>query len=314
MLKKFAPVLSHFPTHLFHAHLLNRRLVLLLGMACLCWLPAVASLQKIGAGLYAYVSENDGSANSTFLVTAQGILVVDTGVNKEEGAKLLSAIRGISSAPVRYIVNTHYHPDHRGGNGIVGPDAVIISTPFTRDQEPARREAYPRPGSSLAFATRLTIYLGEYPVEVYYPGPAHTRGDVFVYFPAQHAVATGDLFLNNSCPAMDDGDMENWIAALDSVLSLDAESFVPGHFEVASRNRVLRFRNYLAGLRDQVLPLFQAGLPLDRIKAALKMNAYTDFRQYPRYEATFADNAAAYFSQLTARRGKPADGRPVARP
>lgn len=287
---------------------------MLLALACICWFPVNASVRKIGPDLYAYVSENDGSANSTFLVTPRGILVVDTGVNAEEGAKLLAAIRGISGAPVRYIVNTHYHPDHRGGNRVVGPEAVIISTPFTRDQEPARREAYPRPGDALALTQRLTIYLGEYQARVFYPGPAHTRGDVLVYFPAQRAVATGDLFLNNSCPAMDDGDMENWIAALDSVLSLDAETFVPGHFEVASRNQLLRFRNYLASLRDQVLPLFQAGLPLDQIKPALKMDVYSDFRQYPQYEATFIDNAAAYFSQLTARHGKPAGGPSVPRP
>ncbi|MBZ5523949.1 MAG: MBL fold metallo-hydrolase [Acidobacteriia bacterium] len=275
--------------------------VFLCALSVLCGGIASASVRKIAPDLYAYVSENDGSANATFLVTDRGILVVDTGVNGKEGENLLAEIRKISSAPVRYIVNTHYHPDHRGGNSVVGPAATIISTAFTRDQQAGHSEAYSAAADSLASSGRLTIYLGQYEVEIFHPGPAHTRGDVVVYFPLQHAVATGDLFLTNSCPAMDDGDMENWIAALDSILALDAQTFVPGHFEVASQPRLRRFRDYLAALRDQVKPRFAAGQPLSRIQAELEMKAFRDFRQFPQYEATFADNAASYFQQLTMR-------------
>src|SRR5512147_2039808 len=71
---------------------------------------------KIGPDLYAYISDNDGSANSTFLIGHKGILVVDTGVDAKEGGKLLQAIRRVSELPVMFIVNTHYHPDHQGGN------------------------------------------------------------------------------------------------------------------------------------------------------------------------------------------------------
>jgi glyoxylase-like metal-dependent hydrolase (beta-lactamase superfamily II) len=99
---------------------------------CIPVFSHAASVHKIGQDLYAYISDNSGSANSTFLVSDQGILVVDTGLNAQEGRKLLDEIRKISQAPVRWIVNTHYHPDHRGGNSVVGPNAIIISTEFTR--------------------------------------------------------------------------------------------------------------------------------------------------------------------------------------
>src|SRR6185369_8916121 len=114
--------------------LLHKRLL----STVLLWIascsPALghASVRKIGIDLYAYISDNDASANSTFLVSNQGILVVDTGLNAQEGRKLLDEIRKISPAPVRWVVNTHYHPDHRGGNSVVGPDAIIISSAFTR--------------------------------------------------------------------------------------------------------------------------------------------------------------------------------------
>ncbi len=258
-----------------------------------------ASVQKIGPDLYAYISDNDASANSTFLVSDQGILVVDTGLNAQEGRKLLDEIRKVSQAPVRWVVNTHYHPDHRGGNSVVGPDAVIISTAFTREQMPNSAPAYAL--NETIGARGLTLYVGGHEVRIYHPGPAHTRGDLIVYFPREHAIATGDLFLTNSCPAMDQGDMENWIVALDQMLALPVEHVVPGHFEVATKNELQRFRNYLAELRDQVARMRGNGLSLDRIQKLLVLRAYEDFRQFPKYEATFKDNAAAYYSQLEHR-------------
>ena len=258
---------------------------------------AAASVHKIGPDLYAYISENDASANSTFLVSDQGILVVDTGLNAQEGRKLLDEIRKVSQAPVRWIVNTHYHPDHRGGNSVVGPQAVIISTAFTRSQA----------GSSPDYALNETVSqtllsVGGHTVWIYHPGPAHTLGDLVVYFPDDHILATGDLFLTNSCPAMDEGDMENWIRALDQMLNLPVEHVVPGHFELATKKELQHFRNYLAALRSQVARLHDEGLSLEQVQSRLELSAYKDLRQFPQYEATFKDNAAAYYQQLESRK------------
>jgi len=275
------------------AYLPSVRCVLLLLALNVC---AVASVHKIGPDLYAYISDNDASANSTFLVSEQGILVVDTGLNAQEGRKLLDEIRKISAAPVRWIVNTHYHPDHRGGNSVVGPDAVIISTEFTRAQMASSAPDYAL--NETIGSKGLTLYVGGHKVHIYHPGPAHTRGDLIVYFPDEHAIATGDLFLTNSCPAMDDGDMENWIAAIDRMLELPVEHFVPGHFELATKNELQRFRNYLADLRDQVKRMHSNGLSFEQVQKALVLSAYKDLRQFPQYEATFKDNAAAYYKQL----------------
>jgi cyclase len=217
---------------------------------CFPVLSPAAPVHKIGPDLYAYISVNDASANSTFLVSDQGILVVDTGLNAQEGRKLLAEIRKVSQAPVRWIVNTHYHPDHRGGNSVVGQDAIIIRTAFTRSQIPdsARENSV----NQTVGPQGLVLRIGGHEVQIYHPGPAHTMGDLVVYFPDELAIATGDLFLTNSCPAMDDGDMENWIAALDHMLALPLDHVVPGHFELATKSELQRFRNYLADLRDQV--------------------------------------------------------------
>ena len=266
---------------------------------CLPVLASAASVHKIGPDLYAYISDNDASANSTFLISEQGILVVDTGLNADEGRKLLADIRKISLAPVRWIVNTHYHPDHRGGNNVVGPDAIIISTEFTRGkiEKPIQESSV----NETVGSKGLVLYLGGHLVHIYHPGPAHTQGDLVVYFPDEHAIATGDLFLTNSCPAMDDGDMENWIRALDQMLSLPIDHVVPGHFELATKSELQRFRDYLADLRDQVAHMYRQRMPLERIQSSLALDTYKNFRQYPNYEATFKDNAAAYYRQLQKR-------------
>jgi len=301
---------------------LNSRNFSTAGFIALCFLSICASaatVHKIGPDLYAYVSDNDSSANSTFLVSEQGILVVDTGLNAQQGGKLLDEIRKLSQSPVRWIVNTHYHPDHRGGNSVVGPNAVIVSTYETRaavlrsqheQGAQANHKTAPEYQLNQIFPGKQgpTLFIGGHEVQIYHPGPAHTLGDAVVYFPDQHAIATGDLFLTNSCPAMDDGDMENWITALDQMLALPVEHVVPGHFELATKNELQHFHNYLADLRDQVAHMRSNGMSLAQIQKQLVLNAYKDLRQFPQYEATFKDNAAAYYGQLE-HRGPSSKGR-----
>lgn len=257
--------------------------------------------KQIGPGLYAYISDNDGSANSTFMVGAGGILVVDTGVDSKEGAKLLAAIRSVSDLPVKYIVNTHYHPDHQGGNSVIGPSAVIISTEWTREHTISLSKLQPAAHfepAVVTFTEQLTVHLEPYTAKVYFPGKAHTSGDALVYFIEQRAIATGDLFLTRSSPAMDDGSAKSWIHALDQILELPVDWVVPGHFELAGKPELKRFRDYLNDLYTQVQGLYDKHESIQQVRHHIHMEKYSDFRQYPNFEATFADNAETIYHQL----------------
>jgi cyclase len=296
--------MDHVNPRLFHAaRCFLATLILLLAVQA----QAAPSLKQIGPGLYAYISDNDASANSTFLVGTKDILVVDSGLNEKEGGKLLQAIRDVSSLPVGYIVNTHYHPDHQGGNNALNPAAVVISTEFTRQRTMQLMGSLPAPEHSsfrpaeLTFGQKLTVHLEPYTAEIYFPGKAHTSGDALVYFPQQHAIAMGDLFLNRSSPAMDQGSVKTWIEALDAVLDLPVDSVVPGHFELGSKADLRRFRNYLNDLYQQVQALYREGATLEQVRQRIHMEQYQDFRQYPKFEATFADNAATIYQQLKAQ-------------
>jgi cyclase len=265
---------------------------------------ATPQVTAIGPGLYAYISDNDGSANSTFMVGSEGILVVDTGIDATEGGKLLREIRKVSQLPVLYVINTHYHPDHQGGNSIVGPKAMIISTGFTRQRTLALMQSAPQlhlQPADVTFEQKITIHLEPYSAEVYFPGKAHTSGDALVYFPQQHAIAMGDLFLNRSSPAMDDGSVESWIKALDETLTLPLDKVVPGHFELGTKVELQRFRDYLDDLFTQVRSLYRGGVKEQDAVRQIHMEKYADFRQYPKYQATFADNAKEIYRQLQRR-------------
>jgi len=264
---------------------------------------AAPEVKQTGPDLYAYISDNDSSSNSTFLVGSNGILVVDTGLDATEGGKLLHAIRRVSDLPVQYIVNTHYHPDHQGGNSTVGPSAIVISTDWTRERTlavmqsaPANRSLF-RP-AAVTFQLKLTVHLDPYTAEIYFPGKAHTSGDALVYFPDQRTIAMGDLFLNRSSPAMDDGSVQNWIKALDALLAKPLGAVVPGHFELGTKVDLQRFRDYLHDLFSQVQTLSQKGATLAEVRRGIHMGKYSDFRQYPQFQATFADNAETINQQL----------------
>jgi len=282
---------------------LTRRIGLWVGLvllfASIGW--AAPQVTPIGPDLYAYISDNDASANSTFLVANKGIVVVDTGLNVTEGDRLLREIRKISPLPVLYVINTHYHPDHQGGNSAVGPRATVVSTDFTRERTLAMMQSEPQfhfAPAELTFQQKLTIHLDPYSVEIYFPGKAHTSGDALVYFPQQRAISMGDLFLNRSSPAMDQGSAETWIKALDQVLARPLDKVVPGHFELGTKVDLQRFRDYLSDVFTQIQRLYRRGVREQDAFRQLHMEKYSDFRQFPKYHATFADNAEVIYQQL----------------
>jgi Metallo-beta-lactamase superfamily len=102
--------------------------------------------------------------------------------------------------------------------------------------------------ATITFDRSLTIHVEPYTAEAVPAGPAQTLGDAYVDFPEQRAIATGDLFLNGSWPAMDQGSVKNWIATLNSFLNQPVETLVLGHFSVGSRIDVVFFRDYLVDL------------------------------------------------------------------
>lgn len=262
------------------------------------------------------MSDEDRSANGTLLVGDKEALVVDPGLTPGHARRFLDAVRQVTDRPVRRAVLTHWHPDHSLGAVCLDvPGLTLVAHPRTRqslaEQAAAvrdqlaehARDAEERAGlvacRPQAFANtavetvaeRQVFDLGGHKVEVFHPGAAHTQGDLVVWSPSERVLATGDLFLHDSAPSMGEGSVRIWIEALGRLLALEPRSVVPGHFAPGTAADLMRFRAYLQAQWQHAEAGLKAGRSVEDIARTARFPAFASFKEYPNYEATFADNA-----------------------
>jgi cyclase len=215
--------------------------------------PAELSTIKVKDDLF--VVYNDlVPGNTTVLVTNQGLILVD---NKFEidFDNLMTQVRKISNQPIRYIINTHYHADHSGGNAkMQAQNAQVVAS------ERARRKMVEvnQPGApNVTLENNVRLYLGGKRVEVHHFGRAHTDGDVVAYFPDHRVVAMGDMFtVGNGLPPLVDypggGSTREWPRSLEGALALDFDTAIPGHGKPTTKDDLRKYRDNLTTLGRQV--------------------------------------------------------------
>jgi len=160
--------------------------------------------------------------NTTALVTNEGVVLVDDKF-EQDAPNILSLLKTVTSQPVKYVVNTHHHGDHSGGNArmqMAGAQ-LIASEQARRYMVDAKQPGQP----GVTFVDRALIHLGGKTVELYHFGRAHTGGDVFAYFPDHRVLAAGDAFTFGAAtpqlvvyatderPAIVEGSAEAWLSA-----------------------------------------------------------------------------------------------------
>jgi cyclase len=222
--------------------------------------PAKLELIKLNDDMY--VISNVGVPGlSTALVTDDGVLLVDDKfeVDHENIMKMLGSV---TNQPVKYVINTHHHADHSGGNAKLQVlDAVAVASVNAR----ARMVAANQPGQpNVTFRDHAELFIGGKTVEIYAVAPAHTDGDVVVLFPDYGVLAAGDIFANGpgtSAQLVDyagGGSAKSWPKAVSQALELDFDTVVPGHGLVSTRTdleaylgRTLQFRDMLSQLVSQ---------------------------------------------------------------
>jgi cyclase len=227
------------------------------------------TLQKIGAGVWAVIVNDEGKAggNAGFVIGDGGVAVIDTFQDPEPAANLLAEIRKITKLPIRFVVNTHYHLDHVNGNDVfAAAGATIIAhrnargwirtenikmiDPPVTPEKKARVQSIVLP--DLVYDTSVDLYLGSRRVNVrYYPG--HTGGDSVVSVPDAHVVFCGDLLWKDHIPNLIDASTPEWIRTLDAIEAEYGQStWVPGHGGVANAEDIATFKKYLVDLRAAV--------------------------------------------------------------
>lgn len=227
------------------------------------------TVKKLADGVYAAIS-GDGSkagSNAGFVVGTNGVVVIDTFVNVAPARDLLAEIRKITSLPIRFVVNTHYHLDHTGGNAVFAEAGATIlaqrnlrgwlrtenlkffgATPKPEDK--ARVEALVLP--DMVYTDAVDIYLGSRLIQVRYM-LGHTGGDSVVTVPDANVVFGGDLVWQKHLPNLIDATTSDWVKTLETLLAdHPSATFVSGHGDVATPEDVRDFHDYLVTLRDDV--------------------------------------------------------------
>jgi glyoxylase-like metal-dependent hydrolase (beta-lactamase superfamily II) len=236
-------------------------------------------LKAIGPGVYAAIDKPAGKSgsNAGFIIGDDGVLVVDSFSNVDAAKALLAEIRKMTPKPVRYVVNTHYHYDHVGGDAVFAEaGAVIIAhrnvRAWVKSENPhlfgdkvspvqqARLDALIEP--NVTVETGMTVWLGARRVDVRF-AKGHTGGDLVVAIPDAHVLFCGDLLWRKVSPNVIDGTINDWIATdatFEKMADASAASYVPGHGDVGSIADVAEFRGYLVKLRDLTAAARKAGL------------------------------------------------------
>lgn len=217
------------------------------------------TIQPVKEGLYAIYGSG---GNVGVRVTSEGVILVDDKYpqNFEEIQRL---VRRVSDLPVRYVINTHNHGDHSGGNVGFIAIAEIIAHKNARDNMiRGNQDAPPR----LVFTDQTAVFLGGVEVRAYYLGTGHTNGDAVVYYPDLRTVQGGDL-LHGTAPFIDysnGGSSRGWVSTLNGILELDFDTAIPGHGDVMTREDVVAFRNQMEAVRARMAALIRGGLRSDQ--------------------------------------------------
>jgi glyoxylase-like metal-dependent hydrolase (beta-lactamase superfamily II) len=213
---------------------------------------------------------------------ADGILMVDTQYAPLTD-KIVAAIKQISPSPIRFVINTHVHPDHTGGNANFGKLGATI---FARDELRGRLIS-PAPGANgqpgtpapeialpvVTFENKITFHLDGETVDAIPIRKAHTDGDTMVYFHNTDVIMTGDFYRSIGYPNIDrvnGGSLDGMIAGLAQVAALAGPNtkIIPGHGPTVDRNAVVAHRDMILGVRDEVAKLIQQGKTAEETIAA----------------------------------------------
>jgi glyoxylase-like metal-dependent hydrolase (beta-lactamase superfamily II) len=262
--------------------------------------PAALETLRVQNNVYAIFG---AGGNVTVQIGPDGVLLVDSGIAASSAA-LVAEVRKLSNAPIRFLINTHLHPDHTGGNvalsriatdpleplNIIAHERVLSRMtaalpPFQAGQTTGGTERLRgMPVDEYFMPTKDLRFNGE-AVVLYHEANAHTDGDSVVLFRGSDVVSAGDIFTPDSYPFIDvanGGTIQGEIAALNHILQLTVPGHteeggtyvVPGHGRLCDEADVVEFRDMVVIVRDRVRDMVKRNMTLDQIKAARPTRDY----------------------------------------
>ena len=253
--------------------------------------PGPLRIERVKTDLYMVSGEG---GNVAVYVTSEGVILVDDMFDRNH-ADILAQVKSVTDKPLKYVLNTHQHDDHAGGNDKMLPMAEVIAHRNVRANLAAKRQPYyeDTPGTPIGlpritFSDETSVFLGGKEVRAKYFGRGHTNGDAIIYFSDLKVIHTGDLFLGRragrggaSTPARlagvnifvdyaQGGSFFDWSKTLDGTLQLDFDTVIPGHGAVSTKDDVVKFKADLETMRNRLVGLVTQGKSKDDIVKTLE--------------------------------------------
>jgi cyclase len=229
--------------------------------------PAQLTLEKVKDNLYVIIGDG---GNVAVYVTDEGVIVVDDKFERDY-TDIMAKIKSITAKPIKYVLNTHQHGDHTGGNEkmLAGSVEIIAQRNARANMVAGKMPGVPR----ISFTDETSVFLGGKEVRAHYFGRGHTNGDAMVYFPDAKVLHTGDLFVEGA-PFIDyssQGSAVDWTKTIDGVLNSgwDFETVIPGHGKVSTKADLVKFRNGVETMRNRISGMVRDGKGRDDISKAL---------------------------------------------
>jgi cyclase len=235
--------------------------------------------KEVAPGVYLISSLS--FSNCAYIVTDEGVVVVDTQLIPFFANEIIKEIKAVTDKPIKYVINTHWHTDHVGGNETFFPQTPIIAHEFTRkiiakrkkeqdegiiDKSLKQLGEFKLTPPDITFDQSMTLHMGNKIIELKFFGGGHSGGDIIVYLPEEKVLFSGDLFIKGSGlpDYRDDANIDKHIKSLKKIQALDIEKIISGHLDIAEKKDIQAAIDKLIAFRSQVKKYVDSGIPPEK--------------------------------------------------